>query len=200
MGMSTTVRKSSAERRAEILAAVLEIIGTRGIAALSTSAIAGSVGLSSGALFRHFASLDEILVETARHAVGRLEETFPDPSLPPLERITSLARNRVRTFGSDDGLAWLVRSDQAALRLPGEAVEMLERIVDRSRRFILEALAAGAADGSIRADIPPDVLIVPVMGTIHAAIGMTGVHGRATRSRAERVIDALSLLLKRQDS
>lgn len=198
--MLTRTRKSSAERREEILGAVLEIIGTRGIAALSTSAIAEAVGLSTGALFRHFASLDDILTETTRHAVERLEGTFPDPGLPPLERIATLASNRVRTFGADPGLAWLVRSDQALLRLPDEAVKMLERIVDRSRRFIRDALVEGAGNGEIRGDIPPDVLMVPVMGTIHAAIGMSGVHGRAARSRATRAIDALTLLLEHPSS
>ena len=41
--------------------AALHIIATRGIAALTTRSLADEVGLTSGAIFKHFQSLDVLL-------------------------------------------------------------------------------------------------------------------------------------------
>lgn len=196
--MSPRVRKPSAERREEIVRAALQIIGRRGLSSLTTAALAEAVGVTSGALFRHFASLEEILREVARWAVERIEETFPDPALPPLERLLGLARNRVRLLSTDPGLAWLLRSEQADRALPAEAVARLRELVRRSQRYLTDALREGAAQGSVRDDIEPELLLVPVMGTIHALVGMPGVHRAARRARRptpERVLAALERLL-----
>ena len=196
--MRTRTRKSATERRREIAAATLRIIGQRGVTALTMATLAEEVGLTSGALFRHFASRDEILVEAVRFAVEQIEQTFPARDLAPLARLIALATNRVTLVGSDPGLAWLLRSEQVYLTVPEDAVKQLRDLVSRSRQFILDAIREGAAAGSIRADIEPETLIVPVMGTIHALIGMPGVHQETAwrrRSDADRVIAALMRML-----
>jgi len=198
--MITQTRKPTAERRNEIAESVLKIIGERGLTSLTTSTIAEEVGLSSGALFRHFASRDEMLTEAVKFGLARIEDTFPDDSLPPIDRLLELARGRIRVLGSDAGLAWLFSSEQASLVLPEEAVTLLGEIVGRSRRYVLEALREGAARGTIRRDIEPEVLLVPVMGTIHALIGAQGARklstGRAGKARdPEPVLAALVRLI-----
>ncbi len=200
--MQKTKRKSSAVRREEVAVAALRIIGERGIASLTTTALAEDVGVTSGALFRHFDSREAMLLEAAHYALARIEATFPDPSLPPVERLLALANNRVRIVGADSGVAWVLRSEQACLSLPAEAVAQLRELVKRSKRFVLAALRDGAADGTIRTDIEPEILFVPVMGTIHALIGMAGVHAIGGRSRSrntKRVLAALGVLLAPPD-
>jgi len=194
----TQTRKPTAERRTEIAESVLRIIGERGLTSLTITTIAEEVGLTSGALFRHFASRDEILTEAVRIGLAKIEDTFPDESLPPIDRLLELARGRIRVLGADPGLAWLLRSEQAFLVLPGEAVTLLREIVERSTRFVLEALRESAAQGTIRRDIEPEVLLVPVMGTIHALIGAQGARTLSTgRARdPEPVLAALVRLLE----
>jgi AcrR family transcriptional regulator len=194
--MAVALRKPSAERRREIGAAALRIAGRDGVTALTTSKLAREVGVSTGALFRHFESLDDVLREAARRGLETLESTFPDRSLPPLARIAALARNRVALLSRDPGLAWLVRSDQAVLLLPGDATESLQQLVSRSRRFLLEALREGARDGSIRDDIEPETLLVVISGAIHALVGMPGVHRLARAPRAAPPEAVLADLLR----
>ena len=170
VSMKHTVRKTRPERRHEIVRAAFRIIGERGLTSLTTATLAAEVGVTTGALYRHFASLDEILIEAVRHGVAKIEETFPDPALPPIERLLALARKRVRLLGDDPGLVWLLRSEQAYLALPPNAVRLLRGVVRRSREFLLGTLRDGAADGSIRNDIEPELLLVPVVATIHAVI------------------------------
>lgn len=196
--MAKTVRKPTAERREEIARAVLRIIGERGLTSLTTTNLAEEVGVTSGALFRHFSCLGDMMSEAVRYGVVRIEETFPDEALPPLQRLLELARARVRLLGSDPGLAWLLRSEEARLSLPAPAVDLLQDVVARSRRFVLRTLREAAEQGSVRADIEPEILMVPVMGTIHALIGMRGVHRLKTDElgrEPELVLDALVRLL-----
>ena len=197
--MRATPRKPTADRREEIVRAVLRIIGERGLTSLSTTTLAAEVGVTTGALYRHFASLEEILSETVRYGVDKVEETFPDEALPPVDRLLTLARNRIRLLGEDPGLAWLLRSDQAYLMLPEDDVQRLRDVVGRSRKFVLDTLRDGVAAGDIRDDIEPDVLLVPVLATIHAVIGLrSGAAGRprGTRRKPERVLAALARLLE----
>lgn len=183
--MKVLTRRPTDERRREIAEVTLRIIGEQGITALTMSALAAEVGLTSGALFRHFASREEILEEAVRLAASRVEKTFPDDRLPPMERLLHLAGNRVALLGSDPGIAWLLRSDQAFLELPEPAVALLEKLVTRSKRYLLAALRQGVASGSIRKDIEPGVLLVTVMGTVHALLGIPGAHGRPVRSKKQ---------------
>ncbi|MCH8315145.1 MAG: TetR/AcrR family transcriptional regulator [Planctomycetes bacterium] len=196
--MATRTRKSSAERRKEIAKAVLHIIGRRGLTSLTMSTLAAEIGVTSGALFRHFETRDDILREVVRHGVAKIDRTFPDKSLPPLERLFTLARNRIRLLGPDPGLAWLLRSEQAYLTLPKDAVNELRDVARRSRRFLLKAIRDGAADGSIRSDIPPEVLLVPIIGTIHTLIGTPGAsqHAQGKQHRnTSRVLAALERMI-----
>lgn len=195
--METAARKPSAERRREIVEAVLHIIAERGLTSLTTATIAAEVGVTSGALFRHFSSVGDILEETVRQAVARIEETFPDPDLPPLERLLTLARRRVRLLRDEPGLAWLLRSEQVYLMLPAEALAPLSALVVRSRRFLLAALREGASRGHVRDDLDPELLLIPVMGTIHVLTGLQGIHrtGAPSDARVERVFETLVQML-----
>jgi len=104
--MKSSVRHPGTKRREQIALAALEIIGEQGLASLSTATLAKQVGLSTGGLFRHFASIEEILQEATRIAVETLEATFPEPDLSPTERIRTLGLNRVRLLGGNPGLTW----------------------------------------------------------------------------------------------
>jgi len=184
-------------RREEIASAAMRIIGERGLPALSTSALAAEVGVSTGALFRHFASQDDILRHAALNAVAILESTFPEPSLPAVERLLALARNRVQAFTGNPGLAWFLRSDQAELVLPPDASASLHDLVARSKRFVLDALRQGVREGTVRDDVEPEVLQVLVLATIHSLVGRSAFQSRTSRvtTRPEQVLQGLGRLL-----
>lgn len=194
--MIASQRKPRLERRQQIADTALAIIGRQGLSALTTAALAKEIGLTSGALFRHFASREAILEEAVRRAEVRVDATFPDADLPPTDRLRRLARARIRLLSKDPGLVWLLRSEEALLALPQAAVDRLRGLAARSRAFIQAAIKEASAQGALRADLAPDVLLLTFTATVHALIQGPGLHGRpGRRVGSDRMLDGLFTLL-----
>lgn len=160
-----TVRKGREERREEIADAALRIIATRGIAALTVSALATEIGLTGGALYRHFESTDEILVAVAARAVELVDRNLPPESLEPLAWLEQFIDSRSKTVGGHPGLARLLVSDQLAMALPPAALEHVQGAARRSFASIGRALRRGQEQGVIRDDIEAADLTPIVAGT-----------------------------------
>lgn len=159
-------RKTTEARQAEIVDAALRIIAARGVGALTVSSLAGELGLTGAALYRHFASTDAILEAVATHAAAALDASTPPLDLPARTWLLRLAEQRTATVGDHAGLSRLLLSDQFALALPPAALAALTGAVQRTREGIVRALTAGQAAGDIRGDIAPQALAPIVMGTI----------------------------------
>jgi TetR/AcrR family transcriptional regulator len=190
------MKKTTQERQEEIIQAVLHIIGTTGIQSLKTNRIAQELGLSSGALFRHFATLEVLLQETMKYSIALLEKTFPSEALPPLPRLFSLLENRIRLFRREPGLFWILRSEEASLVLPQNSIELLKKTVTHSKKFILQALQEGMQQHQIRRDIEPESFLLIITGTIHALVGAGGIHGKVKEEEKEKVEACLKALEK----
>lgn len=193
MGTSAR-RRPRAERREQIAWAALDIIGRRGLPELTIATLAREIGVTPGALYRHFATREEILEESVVQAAARMEATFPDASLPPVERLRALALARIELISSEPGIAWLLRSNQAPLSLPPPAVTRLRTFIARSRRYILEAMKDARQARELRADVPIEFLLLLFTATIHALIGQPVTLAQASGRRKPR--DAVQHLLR----
>jgi AcrR family transcriptional regulator len=167
---TTTSRKPTGERRRQVADAALEIIARDGISSLTTTTLARAVGVTPGALFRHFRSIEEILELAVERAVEELAQTYPPAGAPPIERILAFAEARMALARRKLGIPRLVLSDQFARALPASARAALTRAVVESAAFVTAVVAEGQRDGSIRADLEPQALAVVVLGAIQMSI------------------------------
>lgn len=189
-----TTRLPTEDRRAQITEAALQLIAARGIAALSTSELARAVGLTSGALFRHFPSLDAILDAVADRVAELLASTYPPAGLAPLDRLGQFFDARHAMAVERAGIPRLVLSEQFAHALPEGARRTLQRAVDDTLAFVRDAIADGQREGVIRNDLPAETLGVLVMGALQMAV-MSHRIGRRERVRAEAVRDVVLAVL-----
>ena len=188
-------RRSSEVRRVELVDAALHIIATQGIAALSTRRLAAQVGLSSGAIFRHFASLEALLEALVTRVEVVLEATYPERQLPPRERLERFIDARSAAVGAQVGILRLVVSEQFRLALPEGCSGRLELCVKRSRDFILSCLREGQASGEFREDIDADALATIVIGTIQTLASSASGTG-PLHAEGGGVRDALLTILR----
>ena len=176
-------RRTTDERRVELADAALQIIATRGIAELNTKAVAEAVGLTTGAIFRHFASMDDLLIAVAERVEAVLAASYPPSDLAPLDRLSGFIAARSSAVGDRVGILRLMLSEQFALALPEAAARRLRGAVQATRAYLVTTLAAAQAERQVRRDVEPEALAVIVMGTIQmlAMLGNHG-HGRAVAS------------------
>lgn len=187
------------QKRTAIADAALHVIGTKGIAELTMANLAAELGVTSGALFRHFKSRDEILEEVARRVAELVGGTLPTGDLPPLERIRALFLNRTAVLGREAGIARLVFSDQFTKALPQSAAELIHGVVRQTRAFLLQALREAAEAGLIRRDLTPEELLLPVVGTLQHLGFLTALNPRGmglSRPDPAQVLATLFTLLK----
>lgn len=189
------LRRASEIRQAELTDAALHIIATKGIAALNTRSLAAQVGLSTGAIFRHFASLDALLDAVVARVEAVLASTYPSPKLPPLQRLKCFIEARSTAVGNQLGILRLVLSEQFLLALPKRSSARLSACVQQSRTFVLDCIFEAQHCGDIRADLPAETLAPIVMGTVQMlALSPSNTKQRNVESRA--VLDSLLALVR----
>jgi len=156
------------------------------------------VGITSGALFRHFPSRAAMLNEAAQRAVALLETSFPPEDLPPLERLRKFLAARSRLAARHAGIPQLVFSEQFGKALPPEGARVLRDMVRRTRGFVVESLKQAGARGEVRGDVPPEELAGVVMGVMFARtlLGSPGGAGAALPADRPRGWESLLRLLR----
>lgn len=188
------LRRASEVRQVELTDAALHIIATQGIAALSTRTLAAQVGLSTGAIFRHFASLEVLLEAVVTRVETVLDATYPPSELPPVERLERFIDARSTAVGNQLGILRLVLSEQFLLALPKAGSARLAAAVQRSRAYVLDCLRQGQEAGALRADLPAETLAPIVMGTVQM-LALASAKARQRDSEARAVLSSLLALL-----
>lgn len=188
-------RRSSHDRQVELTDAALDIIATHGIAALTTRRLAAQVGLTSGAIFRHFASIEALLDAVVSRVEAVLEAGYPPADLPPLERLERFVEARSTAVGDRIGILRLVLSDQFRLALPEGGSQRIAACIGRTRAFITQCLREGQGAGEVRTDLAAEALAPIVMGTVQVlALSTAQAAGGAIAAREVRA--ALSTIIR----
>ena len=188
-------RRTTEVRQVELIDAALRIIATRGIAALTTRSLAEQVGLSSGAIFRHFVSIDALIEAVVGRVESVMESTFPAREMPPGARLDRFVEARSTTVGGQVGIMQLMLSEQFLLALPEGGSVRLAACAQKTREFVLGCLREGQAAGEFRTDLDASALVVVVMGTIQM-LALSTANRRQIGVGSQAVRDALGVLLR----
>jgi TetR/AcrR family transcriptional regulator len=163
--------------RDRILAAALDLFGTRGVDAVSLDDIAVLVGVRKQTVLYWFASKEELVDAVLEAAVAELAvvvdaavRAAPDD---PLERVDAIVQAVFRPAVRRPALLGLVRE---LSRLPGEQAERLRAHVEPLVERAVEFLAAEMGAGRLRRGDP----------RLIAALAYATVTGIATEPEALR--------------
>jgi AcrR family transcriptional regulator len=151
MPIETTV--STSPRKEQILDRTFELVRERGIAGLTVRLIAEKVGVTEGALYRHYPSKQAILLALAERIEARLLQPIRQIAggdAPARERVEAILRHHVQTLLATDGVALLLvaeasfsEHDELRARMRGIIAGYLE---------CLRGVIAEAADPRLQAD------------------------------------------------
>jgi len=186
-------------RQEQIKKAVLEIIATEGFYKLSTRHLAEWVGISEGALFRHFRSKKDILLSIMEDVHTRLLVKLRDISLStisPDERLFQFMCTHVTYLLKNKGIIFLLFSEAAHMNDADLKKHMHDILIQQKQyvsKIIQDGIVSGLWDPELNAEnVAMLYLGVPLTLNIELVLNPDGVK---TENFCRRMIALLSKVL-----
>ncbi|WP_417252409.1 TetR/AcrR family transcriptional regulator [Castellaniella sp.] len=168
----TTKHLTAAERRAATVGTVVELAAEQNPSDITTAAIAQRMGVTQGALFRHFVSKEAILKTVmgwiSRQLLGRIDAVAKDQT-SSLAALKAMFMAHTEFVSSHPGVPRLVfgQLQQAEDSVPRQVVKKLT--ADYGLR-LRQHLQAGKDDGQFAPDLDVNAAAVQFIGMIQGLV------------------------------
>jgi len=147
-------------REDAIVASVNRLLAEKGFDLMTVDEVVADVGIAKASLYKHFSSKEELaaaaMVRVLDLSLAEVERLRQQPA-SPLDQLRAVARwtMQVQLAGEMPSLPSQNSTLRAALVAHKGYMDRLLRLSD----LLGEWIEAGQADGSLRADLPPEVLL-----------------------------------------
>ncbi len=176
-------KESTEIRQEQIKKAVLDIIADEGLHNVSTRNLAKRIGLTEGAIFRHFPTKRDIIKgimdDVAGDLIGSLRNIVLKPEKAEDKLFNYLCRN-VKYLKENRGITILLFSEAAHLG-DKELKEKLNQILLEQKQFIIKIVKDGIAEGVWdKSVVPEDVAVIymgiPITFNIELVLNKSGIN------------------------
>lgn len=182
------MRKPAVSRRREIADAALKVVAEQGLGRFTALAIAREVGVSDAALFRHFPTMEAIVLAVIDRVEEILFADFPPRDADPIDRVGAFFRQRIAIVRKNPGVSGVVASEQLAQVAPPAGVARVAEFRTRSQGFVRQALAEAHRKKLLAPGLGPEEAAVLVLGALlalahgnHGSEAPTGLPQRVWR-------------------
>jgi AcrR family transcriptional regulator len=162
-----TSRLPGIKRKSQILSETLRLVAEHGLAGTSMSRIAEAVGISNAALYRHFASREDILIAAHDVLIDRVFAWLRSSRAPGvIDRLRDMGRSHARIF-SKDIEGFNVPMFQFITWIPKDRVH--DHVVAKRQQMLqwyADLIEEGKAQGCIRTDIETDLIVAELFAWI----------------------------------
>lgn len=175
----TTAHLATEIRRKQIVEAARRLITTHGMAALTIQDLADAVDLSEGALYRHFASKEDILlllVDDIQESLLAMVDQALTGQGTALERLEALLRHHLSYAERRRGVSFIVMAEAMQLTdgtLRRAVDALLQRYLDRVAGVVREAVASGEAR-----PVDPEAAALLFFGMVQASVTRWSIRRR----------------------
>ncbi|MBI5487082.1 MAG: TetR/AcrR family transcriptional regulator [Deltaproteobacteria bacterium] len=178
------------------------VIAAEGSRKFTAKLVGARIGVTAGAIYRHFPSMDAIIDAVIDRVESLLFQGFPPNARDPIERLGLFFRGRVQTIASNPDVSRMLMSDHLAHAAGPRRAARIEGFKRRSRRFVVGSLREAAENGSLARSVRPDDGAIIVLGSILRLAHVTPPVGRPTgvMAQSERVWSVLEGALRRPGS
>ena len=176
-----TVHLDSEVRRHQIIQTARKIVATQGMVFLTMQELAKEVGVSEGAIYRHFKSKDEILLfliqDIERTLLGAISESAR-PKDGALDQLKHLLQRHFSSLERRSGVSFMVISE--ALRFADPQVKQATRqMVEAYLEMINVILKSAVESGEIDEGVDTRAAAVMFFGMIEASVTLWSFNNRA---------------------
>ena len=181
----------AAQRRDMTVETVVDLAATNNPAEITTGQIAQHMGLSQGALFRHFPTKDAVwgavMAWTADQLNQRLDKALAKDA-SPLSALEAMFMAHVGFVAARPGVPRIMFGE---LQRTGDtaAKQGARALMDGYRIRVMRLVERGKADGALPADLDTEAAAMLFVGTIQGLVMQAMISGdfAAMRTMASRV-------------
>jgi len=161
-------KKSTRIRKEEIVQAALEVVGSKGVRALTIAAIADSAGMSEANIYRHFSGKDGIfsaLADFIGSSVMGNAAAIAAGSRKPIEKLETIFFSHIKIISEHPGIPRFIFSEDVLLGQPSLAKTLASRIGNYVET-VSGVIAAGVNEGELNPEILPRETALTMLGMI----------------------------------
>ena len=159
-------RETTDIRQEQIKKAVLDIIADEGLHNITTRNLAKCIGLTEGAIFRHFATKRDIIVgimdDVTVDLIGSLRNIVLKPEKAEKKLYSYLCKN-MKYLKENRGITILLFSEAAHLG-DQELKQKLSQILTEQKQFIIKIIKDGIAEGTWNKNVHAEDVAAVYMG------------------------------------
>ena len=184
-------RLPTEERQAEIVAAALRLARELSPALITTSDIAAAVGVTQGAVFKHFPTKDAIWLAAMAGVRERLLlalEQAAQAAPSPLDALAAVFRAHVAFVVAQPGVPRLIFHE---LQRPSDSPvkQEVRALLQSYRKLLLDLLEAAVQQGQAPATLDKSAAATLFVGIVQGLVMQSMLSGKpaAMKAEAERV-------------
>jgi len=178
----------------------MRVLAAEGSRKFTARLLGARIGVTAGAIYRHFPSMDAVIDAVIDRMESLLFEGFPPNARDPIERLRLFFRRRVETIASNPDVSRMLMSDHLAHAARPRRAVRIEGFKRRSRRFVVGCLREAAERGRLARSVRPEDGAIIVLGSILRLAHVTSRVGRQTSvmAQSERMWSVLEGALRRR--
>lgn len=180
-------RLPTEERQAEIVAAALQLAQDISPASITTGEIAAAIGVTQGAVFRHFATKEAIWLAAMRWVHERLLAALDDAAgaqASPLQALQAVFRAHVGFVAAHPGVPRVIFHElQQAADSP--AKQEVRALLQAYRQRLLRLFEAGVASGELPQTLDRQAAATLFVGIVQGLVMQSMLTGRTATPKAQ---------------
>jgi AcrR family transcriptional regulator len=175
------------ERRAVTVETVVELAAEQNPSEITTAAIANRMGLTQGALFRHFPTKDAIwravMDWVAERLMARVDRAASSAA-SPRGALEAIFMAHVAFIAEHPGVPRMMFGE---LQRPGDSAtrRMVKALLERYRDRLRALIEQGRASGELDPEVDPDQAALLFVGTIQGLVMQSLVAGDVQQVRRD---------------
>ena len=184
-------RLPTEERQAEIVEAALRLASESSPALITTGDIAAAIGVTQGAVFKHFPTKDAIWLAAMRWVRETLLQNLQaaaDQSATPLDALAAMFRAHVEFVIAHPGVPRFIFHE---LQQPADSAAKLEvrGVLQGYRKLLIGQLVSSIEGQLVSTDLDPEAAATSFIGLIQGLVMQSMLTGRpaAMRQQAKAV-------------
>lgn len=183
-------RMSSEERQGEIIRVAVELAADKGVDSVTTQDMADAMNLTQGAIFRHFATKDDIwfaVIVWVRERLMKVLDKAAADATDPLNAIERMFFAHITFISKHPAIPRLLFSELLHKK-NGKLRQLIEGIISGYEAKIAGLLDAAKAQSLVSDDLDSQSAAVLYIGMIQGLVMQSSIFGgkRALQQQAEK--------------